>query len=124
MGSKAAFNMTSEELRKYHPFADKEGRLVTNQVSSEALNIAKKIASVLYEKYGADKVMLHGSLAKGNFSSWSDIDLAVWGISTRKFYRAVAFATGVSEKWKVDVVDGQDCQEGLRESILQEGIVL
>jgi len=124
MGSKAAFNMTSEELSKYNPFADREGRLVTNQVSSEALNIAKKIASVLYEKYGADKVMLHGSLAKGNFSSWSDIDLAVWGISARKFYRAVAFATGVSEKWKVDVVDGQDCQEGLRESILQEGIVL
>jgi len=124
MASKAAFNMTSKELKKYHPFAGREGRLVGNQVSSEALNIAKKIADVLYEKYGADKVMLYGSLVRGDFSLWSDIDLAVWGISARKFYRAVAFATGVSKKWKVDVVDGQDCQEDLRKSILQEGIVL
>ncbi len=124
MASKADFNMTQKELKRYHPYAGRGERLVTNQVSSEALTIAKKIAGVLYEKFGADKVMLYGSLARGDFTSWSDIDIAVWGISVTDFYRAVAFATGVSDKWKVDVVDGQDCQENLRASILEEGIIL
>ncbi len=124
MASKAAFNMALKELEKYHPYEGRCERLVSNQVSSEALTVAKKIAGVLYKKFGANKVMLHGSLARGDFTSWSDIDIAVWGISVVDFYRAVAFATGVSEKWKVDVVDGQDCQEKLRSSILEEGIIL
>jgi len=124
MTSKAAFNMTSKELKRYHPYAGRDERLVTNQVSSEALAIAKQIAGVLYKNFGADKVMLHGSLARGDFTSWSDIDIAVWCLSVASFYRAVAFATGVSDKWKVDIVDGQDCRENLRVSILEEGIIL
>ena len=124
MDSRTVLNMTQEEWKNFHPFGNEEERFVSGQISKEAFDIAKKIASVLYEKYGADKVILHGSLAKGNFSPWSDIDLAVRGVSTGSFFRAVAFASGVSKKWKVDVVDVQDCHESLKESILQEGIVL
>ncbi len=124
MSSKAAFNMPPEELKRYHPYAGRNQRPVTGQVTSEARKVAEQIAEVLYKKFGADKVMLYGSLARGDFTVWSDIDIAVWGIPVADFYRAVAFATGVSDKWKIDVVDGEDCPGNLQASILEEGIVL
>ena len=77
MSSRTVLDMTQEEWKNFHPFGNEEERSVSGQISKEAFDIAQKIASVLYEKYGADKVILHGSLAKGNFSPWSDIDLAV-----------------------------------------------
>jgi hypothetical protein len=38
--------------------------------------------------------------------------------------RAVAFASGFSEVWAIDLVDGEDCPESLLLNIEQEGIAL
>ncbi len=116
--------MTPKEFERYQPYAGSNRRPVTEQVTSEAWKVAKQIADGLYKKFGADKVMLYGSLARGDFTAWSDIDIAVWGIPAAVFYRAVAFVTGVSDKWEIDVVDGADCQGNLLALILEEGIVL
>ena len=40
------------------------------------------------------------------------------------FFKAVSFATGFSEIWKVELVDGEDCSKGLHDVILKEGIEL
>ena len=87
-------------------------------------NIAKRIALELKEHFGAHRVVLFGSAARGNIHAKSDIDIAVWGIPTKDFYRAVAFATGYSNEWKVDMVDAEDCRETLKQSILKDGIEL
>jgi predicted nucleotidyltransferase len=63
-------------------------------------------------------------LARGDFNRWSDIDLAVWGIPPDNYYKAVAFASGFSSVWNVDIVDPDDCTEALRDIILQEGVEL
>ena len=74
--------------------------------------------------YGARKVILFGSLARGDQGALFDIDLAVKGISPARFFEAVAFVTGLSRKWKVDLVDVDDCEVPLRDMIEQEGVVL
>lgn len=124
MPSRTANDMSPLEWKKYHPFALSESNPDPEQLSVGAMEIAKNIARVLVQRFGADKVVLFGSLARGDFSRWSDIDLAVWGVAPEVFFRAVAFACGVSTKWKVDLVDGQDCHDDLKESILREGILL
>ncbi len=69
-------------------------------------------------------VMLFGSFARGDFHRQSDIDLSVWGIPSAAYYRAVAFASGFSEKFKVDLVDAEYCSESLRLHIEREGVKL
>jgi predicted nucleotidyltransferase len=86
--------------------------------------VAADIAVELKRMYGAKRVLLFGSLARGEFDKWSDIDLAAWGIPAAQFYRAVAYATGVSSSWKVDLVDGDDCPATLRAMIEREGVEL
>jgi predicted nucleotidyltransferase len=89
-----------------------------------ATSVARSIAKGLVERFGAKKVMLFGSLARGGYNRWSDIDLAVWGIPPVDFFKAVSFATGFSETWEVDLVDGEDCSKDLLDVILNEGIEL
>jgi hypothetical protein len=41
-----------------------------------------------------------------------------------RFFKAVAFATGQSRKWKLDLVDIDDCGVSLCAIIEKEGVVL
>ncbi len=86
--------------------------------------MAESIARELFKHFGAHRVVLFGSAARGDIHKKSDIDLAVWGILPKDFYRAVAFASGYSKEWKVDLVDAEDCRETLRRSILKNGVEL
>jgi len=86
--------------------------------------VAGRIARDLGARYGARKVILFGSLARGDQGALFDIDLAVKGISPARFFEAVAFVTGQSRKWKIDLVDVDDCAGSLRDMIEKEGVVL
>jgi predicted nucleotidyltransferase len=86
--------------------------------------MAALIAKGLGERYGARKVLLFGSLARGDQGQMFDIDLAVKGISPERFFEAVGFATSQTQKWKIDVVDVDDCAGSLRDMIEKEGVVL
>ncbi|MEW8959692.1 MAG: nucleotidyltransferase domain-containing protein [Moorella sp. (in: firmicutes)] len=91
----------------------------------EAWQVATKLAAILKERYGAQKVVAFGSLVdRSRFTRWSDIDLAAWGIPDDRFYAAVGAVTGLSEKFKVDLVDPEDCRESLRRAIESEGVEL
>ena len=73
---------------------------------------------MLKRKYGADKVVLIGSLLNpDSFTPWSDIDIAVWGIANDKFYQAVAAVTGMSTEFKIDLIDPKTCRPALPEAI-------
>jgi len=121
MTSKTALDIDPSKWDQYQPFAPDAKEKSSTSLAQEARSVAKKIAEELVKRFGAKRVVLFGSLARGNFSSWSDIDLAVWGIPATDFFRAVAFACGISDVWKVDLVDAQDCTRALREIILEEG---
>lgn len=124
MSAKTALDIDPSKWNQYQPFAPDEQEKSSTSLAQEARGVAKQIARELIRRFGAKRVVLFGSLARGDFSSWSDIDLAVWGIPATDFFRAVAFACGISDVWKVDLVDVQDCSSTLKEVILKEGTEL
>ena len=124
MTVKTAADLQPADWKVYRPFTPTENRYSSSTSVADGFSVAKDIAAELIRHYGAKKVILFGSLARGELHIRSDIDLAVWGIAASEFYRAVAFATGFSKKWKVDLVDGDDCSETLREIIRKEGVGL
>lgn len=88
-----------------------------------AWEIAKKAAWILKSKYDAQKVVVFGSLTERSlFTHWSDIDLAVWGIPDKRFYAAVGAVTGLTTKFKIDLVDAMECRASLYKAIKIGGI--
>ena len=79
---------------------------------------ARKAAEILQNEFGAEKVILFGSLAqRGRFTLWSDIDLAVQGIPPSRFFEAVGAVTGMSAQFKIDLIDLDTCLPSLRNNI-------
>jgi predicted nucleotidyltransferase len=124
MTVKTAADLKTVELEAYRPFPLSENRESSPAAVEDGYAVAKEIAAALVRRYKAKKAVLFGSLARGELHARSDIDLAVWGIPDSVFYRAVAFATGFSKKWKIDIVDGDDCSETLSQVIQKEGVEL
>lgn len=96
------------------------------QRRKKALQVARKLARVLKEKYGVQKVYLFGScVEKEYFHLRSDIDLAVQGLAPEKFLAAYTDMNfGEGELWhefKVDLVDLERCSENWRKRILEFG---
>ena len=109
-----------KQYRPFRPVADE----TSSSVKESAKAVASAIAKELKSRFSASRVMLFGSLAREDFNRWSDIDLAVSGVSPADYYRAVAFVSGFSDLFKVDLVDVEDCSESLRQHIQREGVEL
>ena len=120
-----AQKLTPEEIEKYRGFFREKQEIERSALKDrykEAWNIAKKAAEILYHKYGADKVAVFGSLTDPlRFTKWSDIDLAVWGLPDTSYYKAVAELISLSDDFKIDVVDPDECSESLKTAIEKEG---
>ena len=125
--SRTALNLAPQEWRLYDPASAVKHRAAEERRElarrrREALKEARLIARLLRVEFEAQKVVLFGSLVRaGDFTRWSDIDLAAWGIPAERFYAAVAAATGISARFRVDLVDADDCRPAIREAIEKEG---
>ena len=94
--------------------------------AQEAAIIARRCASLLYEKYGARGVYLIGSLNEPEaFHDRSDIDLVVEGLPPRLYFKALA------ELWRqlpagleLDLIPLEDADPELRKRALKEGVRL
>jgi predicted nucleotidyltransferase len=91
----------------------------------QAWNLARNVALRLKTYYGAEKVIVFGSLLhREYFRSDSDIDIAVSGIPSRKFFRAVYDVALGEKNFDIDIVDMEDCKPYIRQAIEREGIVV
>lgn len=125
MPSRTARNISPEGLKQFHPFKKSPGRAIISSGRQQAAkDTAESLANVLKERFNASKVMLFGSAVREDFSQWSDIDLAVWGIPNSDYFKAVAYTSGFSNIFKVDLVDAEDCSPSLLQHITQKGIEL
>ena len=116
-----------QELAQYQQQLDQhlQNRKVDEALLQRAWHTAYRVAAMLYEKFGATKVAVFGSLAEPrSFSKWSDIDIAVWGIPNDKYFRAVSEALNISGLFKVDLVDYESCKELFREKIQSQLILI
>jgi predicted nucleotidyltransferase len=90
----------------------------------QAEEVAEQAATLLKEKFGAERVMVFGSLVhKCWFSNTSDLDLAVWGLDNLTYLNAVAKLQDLSSEFKIDLVRMESCKPALEKSILQEGLI-
>lgn len=81
------------------------------------------IATDYLKSLGCKEIILFGSLAIGDADEFSDIDLAVSGISPRTYFKTVA---EISSKvgCKVDLITMDYISENFREKIRKEGRTL
>lgn len=123
MPSRTVRNISPEALKQFHPFRMTSGVGGGSAIRQEsAKDTAYALAKALKERFMASRVILFGSVAREDFGQWSDIDLAVWGVSSSDYYKAVAFASGYSSVFKVDLIDAEDCSQSLLQHITDNGI--
>lgn len=75
------------------------------------------------KKIGCKEIILFGSLCEGRFDKWSDIDLAVRGISPRAYFKAVAVISSIAGH-KVDLITMDYISEDFQEKIRKKGKIL
>ncbi|MFP3998342.1 MAG: nucleotidyltransferase family protein [Desulfobacterales bacterium] len=84
--------------------------------------LAKKAASLLRERFQADKVVVFGSLLRpGYFDERSDVDLAARGIPDKDYLRAVAAVTGLDSEITVDLIRMEEASPSLCKQV-EEGV--
>jgi predicted nucleotidyltransferase len=90
----------------------------------EARREAEALAKTLGKRYGADKVVLFGSVLDGDrFHEGSDIDLAVRGLRPERFFTAWNKLEEASP-FRVNLVTLESCRTSLKARILTKGEVL
>ena len=90
-----------------------------------AWEVAQRAAGLLKDQFGAGRVLVFGSLARGQtFSMRSDIDLAAWGLRSDDYFVAVARLQDFSPDFEIDLVAIEHCRQELHEVILREGRTL
>ena len=90
-----------------------------------AWEVARRAAAVLKEEFGASRVALFGSLARPeHFHLSSDVDLAVWGLDERLYFRAVARLLDLNPAIEVDLVEVEQARPALQAVIQREGVLL
>lgn len=91
----------------------------------QAWRDAQQAASLLKDDFGAERVVLFGSVAqRERLSSHSDLDLAVEGLTGMDYYRAVARIQSVPAQMTVDLVRMESCSPPLRTTIQDTGVEL
>jgi predicted nucleotidyltransferase len=98
--------------------------LEMKQRQKEGLDIAKKCANFLKEKYRVTKVVLFGSLLDyEKMTPHSDIDLAVWGLPEKDYFKAVGFLLEIADNFSIDLVEIQNVRPYIL-SAIDQGVEL
>ena len=103
------------EARKNRP----QFLVAMQERQKQGLKIARQCAKILKERFGAEKVVLFGSLLDHQQMSWrSDIDLAVWGLPEKDYFKAWA-AIDEGHPFEIDLVEVQNARPYIVKAIYQ-----
>jgi len=123
-----ALKISPEELSVYRITARRRWEIERQELArreERAWDVARRAATVLKEHFGAERVVVFGSLVhKGCFTPWSDVDIAAWGIRPEDTFRAMSAVQEVDPELEVNLVDTGACRSSLLRAIDQEGIAL
>lgn len=122
-----ALDLSPEALKKYHPLdavrrrREKQSAEIASR-RERAIMVAHKAAKLLKDQFGADEVILFGSLVlRVGFTRWSDIDLASRGISSENYLTAMDTVLHLDPEFKIDLIELETCPPALLKSIEEEG---
>jgi len=89
----------------------------------QAWELARQVATLLRERFGATRVVVFGSLVHEDcFTPWSDVDLAAWDLRPQDTFQALGAVLDLDTPITVDLVDIHTCRPTLRALIEQEGV--
>jgi predicted nucleotidyltransferase len=92
--------------------------------AARAREVGLSIARVLHAEYGVSRVVLFGSVARGECHSGSDLDLAVAGLAADTLFRAGARAESLAPGIDVDLVPLESVSPALLDDIRRDGVDL
>ena len=102
----------------------RQEREALDQAAQQAREQAQVCAKALVEEYGAERVYLIGSLARGRgFHSRSDIDLVVAGIAPERYFAVLADIAERASR-EVDLILLESATPALLECVANEGVLL
>ena len=125
-----ALELQGEDWRRYKRGLDRRSapRQLTPEEQRERdrlLARARELAKMLKGQFGVRKVVLFGSLAQMSwFTPGSDVDLAVEGLETRKYWQAWKLAEDIIADCPVDFVEIESVSDSLRRAIDRYGVEL
>lgn len=126
--ARTALSLTPKEVESYRRAAllvkpKRRGDLKARRL--RAWRVARKAAKILKTEFGIKKVMVFGSLVHPIlFHERSDVDLAVWGLRGREYYRAVSVLLDIEPSISVDLIAFEDARPSLQSVILKDGRTL
>lgn len=122
---KTALHLKPTEMDVYRRAASTPKKRLSSELRSRRLRawrVARKAATILKTEFDAKKVVIFGSLVHPSlFHAKSDIDLAVWGVDDKKYYRAVSVLLDIDPTISVDLISIDDARPALRKIIDGEG---
>jgi predicted nucleotidyltransferase len=99
-------------------------RLAAEERARRARALLPSIVACLRDRFGATRIVLFGSLVRGDFGSQSDIDLLVSGIQPEQFFHACAAVDALSGEFFVDIAPAEKARPFAVEAARDEGEVL
>ena len=92
------------------------------QFPNDIVQDLQTVESILL-RHGARKIILYGSLARGDYRADSDIDICCEGIPPEHYFRALAECLMATQR-RVSVLDFASIQGYFKERLLREGKIL
>ena len=120
--------VTSAEMAAYRATARRRQAGEQRELArrqARAWEGARHAATRLKAQFGAERVMVFGSLVRaGCFTLWSDVDIAAWGLSPQDTFRTIGVVMDLDTAIAINLVDAGACRPELLAFIEQEGIEL
>jgi predicted nucleotidyltransferase len=118
-------NLSPEKLAQYRASAEARQRSRIDKIKPRVVRgweVARRAARLLREQFHVTRVVVFGSLVHEiSFHEWSDIDLAVWGLSPEQTFRAMGAVMELDATFEINLVDVNVCPASLLEVIEREG---
>ena len=85
--------------------------------------LVRAAAELLRNSFGVKRVVVFGSVVQTElFHPGSDVDLAVWGLESGTYFRAVGQLQALDPQISIDMVMGEEAPESLQRVILKDGV--
>jgi predicted nucleotidyltransferase len=118
--------ISSEQMEIYRRNAQERSRQRQKELDDRrerAWKIARQAAEILKSEFGAERVVLYGSVIYPElFHLYSDVDLAVWNV--QHYFKAVARLLDLDPEIEVNLAPIEDVRPELRAVIDREGVDL
>ncbi len=117
--------ISAPEMQEYKRTARQRWQAEQTQLArrrERAWELAHQAAEMLRRDFAAARVVVFGSLVQeGQFTEWSDVDLAAWGLDSSNWLKAIGAVQRLSDEIELNLVDVESCSPELLAAIEREG---